>query len=367
VTAAASAELELRAVRKSFGRTVAVAGIDLAVARAEFVGLLGPSGCGKTTTLRIVAGFERPDAGEVLVGARPITHLAPYRRDIGIVFQHYALFPHMTVADNVGYGLRVRGRPREEIGRRVGEALDLVRLRGLEGRYPRQLSGGQQQRVALARAIVIQPSVLLLDEPLSNLDAKLRQEMRSELRQLQRRLGIATIFVTHDQDEALAMADRIVVMNEGRVEQVGTAEEIYSRPRTRFVGSFIGSCNFLSGDLVPGADGAILFCSDRLTAAVVADGPGAAPGARGTLAVRPEAIHLLGPDEAVPGGLNAAPGRVQEVTYLGAARHYRVALDTGHELSVVQQNTGRPAPRPGAPVVAAWAPEAGAFQPEDPR
>jgi putative spermidine/putrescine transport system ATP-binding protein len=367
VGAPGTAELELRAVRKSFGRTVAVAGIDLAVERAEFVGLLGPSGCGKTTTLRIVAGFEHPDAGEVLIAGRPITRLAPYRRDIGIVFQSYALFPHMTVADNVGYGLRVRGRPRDEIGRRVGEALDLVRLRGLEARYPRQLSGGQQQRVALARAIVIQPSVLLLDEPLSNLDAKLRQEMRSELRQLQRRLGVATIFVTHDQDEALAMADRIVVMNEGRVEQVGTAEEIYSRPRTRFVASFIGSCNFLTGALVAGAGGAILFRSERLTVAVGPDGPGAGAGTRGTLAVRPEVLRLLAPEEAVPAGLNAAPGRIQEVTYLGAARHFRVVLDTGHELAVVEQNTGRPAARQGAPVVVAWAPDAGAFQPEDRR
>ncbi|HZS33453.1 MAG TPA: ABC transporter ATP-binding protein, partial [Methylomirabilota bacterium] len=238
-------ELELRGIRKSFGRTVAVAGIELAVDRAELVGVLGPSGCGKTTTLRIVAGFERPDQGDVVIQGRRVTALPPHRRDIGIVFQSYALFPHMTVFQNVAYGLRVRGLPKTGIADRVADALHLVHLRELADRYPRQLSGGQQQRVALARAVVIRPTVLLLDEPLSNLDARLRQEMRGELRRLQRRLEIATVFVTHDQEEALSMADRIVVMNAGRVEQIGTAEEIYTRPRTRFVAEFIGTCNFL--------------------------------------------------------------------------------------------------------------------------
>jgi spermidine/putrescine ABC transporter ATP-binding subunit len=358
-------ELELRGVRKTFGRTVAVAGIDLAVQRAEFVGLLGPSGCGKTTTLRVVAGFDRPDAGEVVIKGRAVTGLPPYRRDIGIVFQSYALFPHMTVADNVAYGLRVRGRPRDEIARRVAEALDLVRLRGLEGRYPRELSGGQQQRVAVARAIVIQPSVLLLDEPLSNLDAKLRQEMRGELRQLQRRLEIATIFVTHDQDEALAMADRVVVMHEGRVEQVGTPEEIYSRPRTRFVASFIGVCNFLPGEVVAAEGGRLIFRSGGLTLAMAPHGPVAALGARGTLAVRPEVIRLVRAGERPPADANTAAAEVREVTYLGASRHFRVALPTGHELLVFEQSAGEPPVGPGESVTVAWAPGTAAFQPEE--
>jgi spermidine/putrescine ABC transporter ATP-binding subunit len=358
-------ELELRGIRKAFGPTVAVAGIDLTVQRAEFVGLLGPSGCGKTTALRVVAGFERPDKGEVVVKGRPVTHLAPHQRDVGIVFQSYALFPHMTVFDNVAYGLRVRGRPREEIVRRVAEALDLVRLRGLERRQPRELSGGQQQRVALARAIVIQPSVLLLDEPLSNLDAKLRQEMRGELRQLQRRLEIATIFVTHDQEEALAMADRIAVMNEGRVEQIGTAEEIYSRPRTPFVANFIGLCNFLPGEVVAAGGNRLTFRSGGLTVAVVPDGAPCASGTRGTLAVRPEVIRIFAAGEPLPAGVNAAAGEIREVTYLGASRHFRVALGTGPELVVSEQNTGGPWVRPGQSVVVAWAPGAGSFQPEE--
>jgi spermidine/putrescine ABC transporter ATP-binding subunit len=357
-------ELELRRVRKTFGRTVAVAGIDLAVERAEFVGLLGPSGCGKTTTLRIVAGFERPDHGEVVIRGRDVTQLPAHRRDIGIVFQSYALFPHMTVLQNVAYGLRVRGLPRHEIGPRVAAALELVHLRELGHRYPRQLSGGQQQRVALARAVVIQPTVLLLDEPLSNLDARLRQEMRSELRRLQRRLEIATIFVTHDQEEALSMADRVVVMNEGQVEQIGTAEEIYTRPRTRFVAEFIGTCNFLPAEVVSAAPDRVRVRAGDLELAVAADGTAPAAGTRGTLSIRPEVIRLLAADETPPAGANVAAGEVREVTYLGAFRHYRVALPGGPELIVYQQSGGAPPAAEGARVRVAWDARAGAFQPE---
>jgi spermidine/putrescine ABC transporter ATP-binding subunit len=355
-------ELELRRVRKTFGRTVAVAGIDLAVQRAEFVGLLGPSGCGKTTTLRAVAGFERPDSGEVVIKGRNVTHLPPHRRDIGIVFQSYALFPHMTVFQNVAYGLRVRGVPKNEIVRRVADALELVHLGELEHRYPRQLSGGQQQRVALARAVVIQPTVLLLDEPLSNLDAKLRQEMRSELRRLQRRLEIATIFVTHDQEEALSMADRIVVMNEGRVEQIGTAEEIYNRPRTRFVAGFIGMCNFLPGQVVSVAQDHFRFRAGGLEVAVALDGALPAPGTQGTLSVRPEVIRILGADESPPAAVNVVDGKVREITYLGAFRHYRVELSSGHELIVYQQSSGTPPVQEAGRVRVAWEAGAGSFQ-----
>lgn len=356
-------ELELRGVRKSFGRTVAVAGIDLAVQRAEFVGLLGPSGCGKTTTLRIVGGFERPDDGEVVIKGRNVTALAPHRRDIGIVFQSYALFPHMTVFQNVAYGLRVRRLPADEIGQRVANALELVHLQELTERYPRQLSGGQQQRVALARAVVIQPTVLLLDEPLSNLDAKLRQEMRSELRRLQRRLEIATIFVTHDQEEALSMADRIVVMNEGRVEQIGTAEEIYNRPRTRFVAEFIGVCNFLPGQVASAGRGQLLFRAGELEVAVRLDGALPSPGTRGTLSVRPEVIRILSTGESAPADANVVEGKVREITYLGAFRHYRVELSGGCELIVYQQSSGAPPALEGCPVRVAWAAAAGVFQP----
>ncbi len=357
-------ELELRGIRKSFGRTVAVAGIELAVGRAELVGVLGPSGCGKTTTLRIVAGFERPDQGDVVIQGRRVTALPPHRRDIGIVFQSYALFPHMTVFQNVAYGLRVRGLPRAVIADRVADALHLVHLRELADRYPRQLSGGQQQRVALARAVVIRPTVLLLDEPLSNLDARLRQEMRGELRRLQRRLEIATVFVTHDQEEALSMADRIVVMNAGRVEQIGTAEEIYTRPRTRFVAEFIGTCNFLPGQVVSVGPEWLRVRADDLEVAAAPGDPAPAPGARGTISVRPEVIRILEAGAAPPPGASLVEGRVREITYLGAVRHYRVTLPSGRDLIVYQQSGGV-APTPeDAPVRLAWPPGAAAFQPE---
>ncbi len=358
-------ELELRQVRKSFGRMKAVAGIDLAVRPAEFLGLLGPSGCGKTTTLRIVAGFEQPDTGTVIINGRDVTHVPPHRRDIGIVFQNYALFPHMTVFQNVAYGLRVRSVPKGEIAHRVADALELVHMDELAHRYPHQLSGGQRQRVALARAIIIRPTLLLLDEPLSNLDAKLREEMRSELRRLQRRLQIATIFVTHDQEEALSMADRIVVMHEGRVEQIGSAEEIYDRPRTRFVAEFIGRCNFLPSQVVRlEGDRALLHADALELAAPIGGGTGPAPGTRGTLSVRPEVIRVLAPGEPVTPDMNVVSGQVTEITYVGAFRHYRVALSSGHELLVFQQGRLRSPVDEGTAVRLAWPASVGSFQPE---
>jgi spermidine/putrescine transport system ATP-binding protein len=240
-------DVELQGVRKSFREVVAVDGVSLRIERGEFFSLLGPSGCGKTTTLRMIAGFEHPTEGEVLIQGRAMGETPPFARNVNTVFQHYALFPHMTVAENVGFGLKMKGRKRSEIETRMSEALELVRLSGYEQRRPRQLSGGQQQRVALARALINHPAVLLLDEPLGALDLKLRKEMQTELKRLQKSVGITFIYVTHDQEEALTMSDRIAVMNGGQVEQVGLPEEIYERPQSRFVADFIGETNFIEG------------------------------------------------------------------------------------------------------------------------
>jgi putative spermidine/putrescine transport system ATP-binding protein len=249
ITVVAEPALRLVGIEKHYGPTVAVAGIDLDVIEGEFVTLLGPSGCGKTTTLGLIAGFFHPTAGEIYLKGRPVVDLPSFQRDIGVVFQDYALFPHMTAAENVAFGLRMRKVPPAEIAKRVADALDLVQLAGLGERRPLQMSGGQRQRVALARALVINPTVLLLDEPLSNLDLKLREEMRVEIASIQRRLGITTVFVTHDQSEALVMSNRIAVMNAGRIEQIGDPSDIYERPATRFVAEFIGRMNLFSGQV----------------------------------------------------------------------------------------------------------------------
>jgi ABC-type Fe3+/spermidine/putrescine transport system ATPase subunit len=264
--------LSLRRLRKTFGTTVAVDDLSLDVSRGELVCLLGPSGCGKTTTLRMVAGFVTPTAGDVLIEGRSVAHLPAYRRDTGMVFQHYALFPHLTVAENVGFGLRSLGAARSEREARVREMLTLVEMAPLAKRLPRELSGGQQQRVALARALALRPAVLLLDEPLSNLDAQLRVRMREEIRGLIRRLTMTTLFVTHDQEEALVLADRLVVMNQGAVEQVGSPDAVYEAPATRFVAEFIGLANLLDGSVV-GVDGA---SSSWRPAGACVSGPAAA-------------------------------------------------------------------------------------------
>jgi len=243
--------LRLVGIEKHYATVAAVAGINLEVSEGEFVTLLGPSGCGKTTTLGLIAGFFPPTAGEIYLKGRPVADLPSFRRDIGVVFQDYALFPHMSAAANVAFGLRMRNVPQPEITKRVADALDLVQLVGLGERRPLQMSGGQRQRVALARALVINPTVLLLDEPLSNLDLKLREEMRIEIAAIQRRLGITTVFVTHDQSEALVMSNRIAVMNAGRIEQIGEPADIYERPATRFVAEFIGRMNMFAGEVTP--------------------------------------------------------------------------------------------------------------------
>jgi putative spermidine/putrescine transport system ATP-binding protein len=298
---------------KRFGNSVAVERVDLDVRQGEMVALLGPSGCGKTTTLRMVAGFVVPSEGRVLIGGVDVTTAPPHGRDTGMVFQSYALFPHMSVAANVAFGLEMRKVGRAEREARVREALRLVRLEGLEERLPRQLSGGQQQRVALARALVVNPAVFLLDEPLSNLDAKLRGEVRMEIRALQQRLGLTTLIVTHDQEEALTMADRLVVMDRGRVRQVGTAEELYERPADPFVAGFVGRCNLVPGALEgQGAfrahSGALLPCATE-----------SVPHGPHLLALRPEHVAVA---PAADG-----PARLRAVTYLGALTEYHLDLD----------------------------------------
>ena len=315
--AQAGVAVRLEGVVKRFGDVLAVNGVHLEVREGEFFSMLGPSGSGKTTCLRLIAGFESPTEGRVFLGGRDVSKLAPYERDVNTVFQDYALFPHMTVQENVEYGLRVKKVPRAERRRRAGEALELVRLESYGARKPAQLSGGQRQRVALARAIVNRPQALLLDEPLGALDLKLREEMQVELKQIQRRAGITFLFVTHDQDEALTMSDRIAVFNDGRVEQVGTPVEVYERPATPFVAGFVGTSNLLSGR---GAETVL--------------------GRDGTYSIRPEKIRIDGDlSHAAPAGEVAATGTVTAVVYAGATVRYEVTLDAGGQLSVVRQNS----------------------------
>ncbi len=310
----------LRGVVKRFGQNTVVDGIDLDVAQGEFLTLLGPSGCGKTTTLNMIAGFLHPEAGAIRLAGRDVAALPPFRRDIGIVFQDYALFPHMTVAQNVAFGLRMRKAGKAEIARRVAEALELVKLGGLGERRPQAMSGGQRQRVALARALVIRPTVLLLDEPLSNLDLKLREEMRLEITELQRRTGVTTILVTHDQSEALVMSHRVAVMNRGRIEQVGPARAIYERPETRFVAAFIGSMNMVPA--VAAGPGAVTRSGTTL--AVVAPQP-LAVAAPALLAFRPERCRL-----AAAGGPGLAlAGTVAQLVYLGTHTQLHARLGDG--------------------------------------
>ena len=314
-TRANSPAVRLEGVVKRFGEVEAVAGIDLEVGDGEFFSMLGPSGSGKTTTLRMIAGFELPSAGRILLHGEDVSHRPPFERDVNTVFQDYALFPHMSVADNVGYGLMVRKVPREERRRRVADALRMVRLEGYDERRPSQLSGGQRQRVALARALVNRPRVLLLDEPLGALDLKLREEMQIELKAIQHQVGITFIYVTHDQVEALTMSDRLAVFNRGRIEQVGTPAEVYERPATIFVAGFVGTSNLLVGEAAR---------------AIV--------GAEGTFTVRPEKIRLADPEETPGTDELSVSGRIREVAYLGSDTRYHVALDVGGELVVTQQN-----------------------------
>jgi spermidine/putrescine ABC transporter ATP-binding subunit len=325
--------LRLVGIEKHYATTVAVAGIDLDVREGEFVTLLGPSGCGKTTTLALIAGFFPPTAGEIFLKGKPVADLPSFRRDIGVVFQDYALFPHMSAADNVAFGLRMRKVPAAETGKRVADALDLVKLKGLGERRPLQMSGGQRQRVALARALVVNPAVLLLDEPLSNLDLKLREEMRVEIVAIQRRLGITTVFVTHDQSEALVMSDRIAVMSAGRIEQIGDPADIYERPATRFVAEFIGRMNLFAGTVTP--DRRVRSSAGHELARAVPTE--IVSGSAVHVAVRPERTRLVRDKPA--DGL-ALAGTVRQVFYLGAVREFHVDLAGGERGQVETPNDG---------------------------
>jgi putative spermidine/putrescine transport system ATP-binding protein len=324
-TAAAPA-VRVVGVRKRYGSVTALAGVDLTIRAGEFFTLLGPSGSGKTTLLRLLAGFEHPDGGQIELAGRDVTKTPPYARDVNTVFQDYALFPHMTVLQNIEYALRVRKVPKPERREKARQALEMVQLHGLGERKPAQLSGGQRQRVALARAIVNEPQLLLLDEPLGALDLKLRQEMQIELQHVQREVGITFVYVTHDQEEALSMSDRIAVLNQGRIEQVGPPMEVYERPATSFVAGFIGISNLIERD------------GRQLT-------------------VRPEKIRMLGDGEPAPGGFTVESGRILDVIYVGVLTRYVIALDAGGTLTVARQNESAPQ-NPGAlrgtPVRIAW-------------
>ena len=323
---AAQAAVRVAGLRKHYGGVLALGGVELTVGRGEFFTLLGPSGSGKTTLLRLIAGFEQPDAGQIELAGRVVTRLPPYARDVNTVFQDYALFPHMTVAENIEYALRVRRVPRAERRAKAGQALEMVRLSGLGQRKPAQLSGGQRQRVALARAIVNEPQVLLLDEPLGALDLKLRQEMQLELQHVQREVGITFVYVTHDQEEALSMSDRIAILNHGHIEQVGAPIEVYERPRTAFVAGFVGISNLIER-------------------------------AGRQITVRPEKIRLLDENEQPPDGARVETGRLSDIVYVGVLTRYVIDLDAGGELVVARQNEAAPAlsgDRRGAQVRIAW-------------
>lgn len=336
--------LELSTVTKRFGQELAVDNVSFHVEQGRIVSLLGPSGCGKTTTLRLVAGFEVPDGGDIRIRGESVRKKRPYERNVGLVFQDYALFPHMSVEANIAFGMRERGVPASEFPARIRSVLDLVKMPGYEKRSPNQLSGGQQQRVALARALVTQPSLLLLDEPLSNLDAKLRESLRVELRQILTSAGITTIIVTHDQSEAMSLADHIIVMSKGRIMQRGSAEQIYSAPASRFVADFIGQSNWFSGRLNDGR-----FVTEDGLSIVIG---GNAPGDAVELGIRPERITVrsMGKGAMAAVGVNALEGVIEKTEYLGSTIHHWVRLSNSRRIHVTVQNDGQRFARDGESV-----------------
>ena len=355
--------VELRSVSVSYKGVAALFGINLSIREGEFFSLLGPSGCGKTSTLNVIGGFIHAESGEVLIQGRPMRHLPAYRRPVNTVFQSYALFPHMTVAENIGFGPRMAGVAAAEINRHVGEALELVSLAGLGNRRPEQLSGGQQQRVALARALINHPAVLLLDEPLGALDLKLRKQMQVELSRIQREVGITFVYVTHDQDEAMTMSDRIAVMNQGRVEQVGSPQEVYERPANLFVADFIGSSNILFGTVLD-VDGA--WASVRLDAGGTARGMNARAaraGQRVALAIRPDEMQFVSGDE-VGEAANRLRCRLGKASFLGTHQQIVVTTADGNELIVRLPTSAKP-PDPDAAVAVSWPSERSTCFPVD--
>jgi spermidine/putrescine transport system ATP-binding protein len=334
-------DVRLVGVRKVYGDMVAVDGIDLEVLDGEFFSLLGPSGCGKTTTLRMIGGFEQPTSGLIELNGQDVTWLPPYQRNVNTVFQNYALFPHLTIFDNVAFGLRRQGVPEAEVRKRAHDMLELVELPGFEKRKPGQISGGQAQRVALARALVNKPAVLLLDEPLGALDLKLRKQMQIELKRIQQEVGITFIYVTHDQEEAMTMSDRIAVMNKGRYEQLGDPESLYERPRTRFVAGFLGVSNLLSVN-ADGADGD--FAGYRLADGSVVRVPRALLNGhrdRIALGVRPEKIRLNAPSAEIPAAFNRLPATIVDVSYIGVSTQYIARLSDDHRVTIYEQNVER--------------------------
>jgi spermidine/putrescine transport system ATP-binding protein len=354
-------DIRLDGVVKRFGETLAVDRLTLEIERGSFYALLGPSGCGKTTTLRMIGGFEDPTDGTVYLGGSDVTDLPPYKRDVNTVFQSYALFPHLDVERNVAFGLERRKLSRDEVRRRVDEALDMTQLHGLGKRKPAQLSGGQQQRVALARALVNRPRALLLDEPLGALDLRLRKQLQIELKRIQREVGITFVHVTHDQEEAMTMADEIAVMNEGRIEQAGSATELYETPRTEFVASFLGDCNLIDGALgrrdasnadFETHDGAHLrVASGRIDPSL--------NGAAVRVGVRPEKLTLLPAEVGAPAGANVLRGRIEIASFLGTAIQYVVHTAGGEEFTAIEQNRlgqGPDSLGPGREVLLAWDP-----------
>jgi spermidine/putrescine transport system ATP-binding protein len=358
--AVAEVDVRLERVTKDFGETVAVDDLSLDIPEGEFFSMLGPSGCGKTTTLRMIGGFEEPTRGTIYLRGRDVTDLPPYKRDVNTVFQSYALFPHLNVFENVAFGLRRRKVAKDEIEARVKEVMRLVDLVGFERRKPSQMSGGQQQRVALARALVNSPKVLLLDEPLGALDLKLRKQMQLELKRIQSEVGITFIYVTHDQEEAMTMSDRLAVMRLGKIEQIGPPEEVYESPTTEFVAGFLGASNMLEGEMKERANG---MATVLLTGGHVVRLPAErAPFQTGTsvkVGVRPEKVHIapLGTDtEAEPrSGFNSITGLLRMSTYIGVSHQYKVEGPGGHTFTVWVQNLGdTPAPHPGERVRLSW-------------
>jgi spermidine/putrescine transport system ATP-binding protein len=348
-------EVELTSITKRFGDNAAVHSVSMSVMRGEFLTLLGPSGCGKTTLLRLIGGFAMPDEGRILLSGKDVTSLPPYRRNVSTVFQQYALFPHMNVFDNVAFGLTLRRVPGAELAGRVADSLEMVRLAGMESRMPSELSGGQQQRVALARSIILNPRVLLLDEPLAALDLKLRKQMQIELKGLQRKLGISFVFVTHDQEEALTMSDRIAVINGGQIQQIGGARDVYERPVNAFVADFIGLSNIFNG-VVESSDGqlySIRIGSHRVGARAPDGSSSKEHGESVSIMVRPERIQLLPPEAA-----SGLCGKVQSQVYLGESTRWAVRLDDGTDIQVVEQNrqVAGAAFAPGSYVAVRWEP-----------